>query len=1292
MLRDARCVVGLTSITSHYPTAYLAEPSGIVINSYWYSGKCCYRDKQGAGSSCTNYDILDASAPTVTVARMDTNSIKSSLQNPDDYKSTYEEYQGSLLVRPPVHMTVPARMTCKSDVCLSGTCCQANVHPTHCAACVESTGACQVCSSDGLDRTSGCHDSCPRGMYCPGAGSEDPGKIKPCPAGKFNNAVGGQSLAACQTCAKGLYALEASSQCTSCPAGRFNSEEGGIDVKQSSSQSSCKNCNKGRYSEAGAFDCIDCGKGRYSEKRGAFTCFVCHAGLYSTDPELKDSKGCVKCDKGKFLADDGVKKDNHDEAADCQSCPIGYFQEFTGQSICFPCDGANEVGFHECPGCSPGKFKVVTPAGCEGCAPGSYSDDTDLSSCKSCPFGFYKEEAPFTSCTPCPSGKVGVKKGSGKLEECFNCPEGRFLDKEGVAAAQGAPPTVPLGDSLPPIVPCTECSRGKWNAVEGASSAADCTSCLVGKYNNLPAQTNVSACIACLPGFSSSVVGASTIEACLHCPQGYHQEDSAQSYCAKCLPGRHQPTVAQSSCKLCNEGFYNKDAGLSAVACKKCPVGTAALAKGQVECYLCIPGKYTAALQGLQECKKCPVGRYTVSQGHIGEECVGCPNGFAQDREGSASCLPCSPGKANNVEGRSVCTECIQNTYTSVAKQDDCTSCSTGQYTRRNGSTMCQECGAGSFGVGNGCKLCPTGWKRSSSDTNLTRCQECEKGSHQPEQGMTACLKCIPGTYQLEKKQKNCTMCAVGRASATAARKTECDVCTKGRKQKNKGMTVCLSCIPGKYQPQEKQSNCKSCVEGRYADLPQAWICKECTQGTDTENKTEAAACSGCDLGRYGAGPGLCVDCVDGKFIDERGSTACKEPASTLFVANDQRTAQRPIDYLVKSSCNTLEYLNATSNDPYDHACIVCPIGASCLGPVDQSEVRALFGFARCDTTLLAKMNATAGKYLRCEFPAACLGAANSEFQGKYQDEFGRDPALVDSNVSKCDVAYRKTSYLCSACNPNYSRSYESGLSGQCKECPPFNDNLTLIIVGINLIVLGLFGFVRLTLSDAGHLHDSDGIKSIGLSFLQVMALLINFPIAWPVLFIRIFKIGGAITAVGSHLVDLKCMNEDPDITEAGVFFGMSLIAAVTPLVIISSSIVVWTCLSKCCTRSSSTRRKHCGAQWCAVAPMNLLPRIRATVVALMYLLWPSLTTQTFAIWSCRKTCDLHERTFMTVSTDEVCWEGRHLLWSLGLGKFEVLRGWKKLCFYLFTFFSFFRCTDVCSVRGRSTCNGMGRC
>jgi hypothetical protein len=59
--------------------------------------------------------------------------------------------------------------------------------------------------------------------------------------------------------------------------------------------------------------------------------------------------------------------------------------------------------------------------------------------------------------------------------------------------------------------------------------------------------------------------------------------------------------------------------------------------------------------------------------------------------------------------------------------------------------------------------------------------------------------------------------------------------------------------------------------------------------------------------------------------------------------------------------------------------------------------------------------------------------------------------------------------------------------------------------------ILGLIGYIHITLSDGGHVDQSDGAKSILLSYIQSISLLATFPIAWPDIFVTIFKIGGAV-------------------------------------------------------------------------------------------------------------------------------------------------------------------------------------
>ena len=110
---------------------------------------------------------------------------------------------------------------------------------------------------------------------------------------------------------------------------------------------------------------------------------------------------------------------------------------------------------------------------------------------------------------------------------------------------------------------------------------------------------------------------------------------------------------------------------------------------------------------------------------------------------------------------------------------------------------------------------------------------------------------------------------------------------------------------------------------------------------------------------------------------------------------------------------------------------------------------------------------------------------------------------------------------------------------------PPLAQNVAITMVGIFSGILGLVVLIQITLSDGGDLDESDGAKSILMSYIQLIFLLKTFPIAWPDLFITIFRIGGAITALGQHLVNLKCLSKG--MTEADVFFDLKIISAAGP-------------------------------------------------------------------------------------------------------------------------------------------------
>jgi hypothetical protein len=97
-------------------------------------------------------------------------------------------------------------------------------------------------------------------------------------------------------------------------------------------------------------------------------------------------------------------------------------------------------------------------------------------------------------------------------------------------------------------------------------------------------------------------------------------------------------------------------------------------------------------------------------------------------------------------------------------------------------------------------------------------------------------------------------------------------------------------------------------------------------------------------------------------------------------------------------------------------------------------------------------------------------------------------------NSSACAPAYLHTSLICASCAAGYSHS---GLGDKCDKCPTDEENTAVAVTGSILGVIGLVAYILMMLSSAGKLEPADGAQSIGTSFVQVVSLLLTFPIAW---------------------------------------------------------------------------------------------------------------------------------------------------------------------------------------------------
>ena len=417
--------------------------------------------------------------------------------------------------------------------------------------------------------------------------------------------------------------------------------------------------------------------------------------------------------------------------------------------------------------------------------------------------------------------------------------------------------------------------------------------------------------------------------------------------------------------------------------------------------------------------------------------------------------------------------------------------------------------------------------------------------------------------------------------------------------------TACLACPAGKSSSQGT-TTCNPCTKGRYS-------------------AREGLECSFCDVGRYQeqfTKPSIeCILCPSGFTQINTGESSCVD-----------RGGIKP------DNCGDDEYWVPKKANSGKAGCQSCPQGGYCVGPIKKDGIRAMFGWSQCFRT----DNGDDKKFARCMFPPACLGGTNPSLLGKYKYKENAngtnstevvDPAKCP-DPSKCtakcnEIGYVNGSRLCGQCQAAYSHD---GLSGQCKECPEFGENVGIAAAGLLAGVLGLVVLIQLTLSDGGDLDESDGAKSIGISFIQLISLLVTFPIAWPPIFIAIFQVGGAITVLGQHLVNLKCMI--PSYTDADVFYGIGLTWGIAPPLLLVACITTWHVVDKFMT---------------CFTVSDLDMKIKASCVALLYLLWPSLCSQTFSLFACRSVCE-DDTSFLRADLDEVCWEGRHLHYSLAVG------------------------------------------
>jgi hypothetical protein len=431
----------------------------------------------------------------------------------------------------------------------------------------------------------------------------------------------------------------------------------------------------------------------------------------------------------------------------------------------------------------------------ELCPSGEYNPYTLQSTCFSCPVGYYCPQTDTTTkficpegsyciggqdaATPCPAGTYGPREGITNVNDCENCPYGKYCGTTGLTT------------------PGSDCNAGYYCG-RGSDTATE-TICPAGYY--CPSGTPYP--IHCPPGTYNAVTGGTTSANCTPCPDEMYCPDMAMSTtptsgsnaCATgydCISGARVNIPNDGStgklcdlgnnCAICPNGSYNAKFGIP--ACKPCPAG-----------YYC-ESKATQDSNSLYyEARPCPVGTYNAFESKSSlSDCVACDAGQYCDEEAmTAPKGDCAAGYF-----------CTTGSPFEKPAFDDAGGnygmCPTGHHCAANTETP-TACLAGTYSA----------MTKSVDDTN---CKSCEPGSYCETAGLSAPTGyCEPGYY-----------CAVGSTSIQAAECTATNYCPQGSANEERcpigfyntlaGAGSCVECEAG-----------YTCFNGEKAECPAGFYC-----------------------------------------------------------------------------------------------------------------------------------------------------------------------------------------------------------------------------------------------------------------------------------------------------------------------------------------------------------------------------------------------------------------------------------------------------------------------------------
>ena len=586
---------------------------------------------------------------------------------------------------------------------------------------------------------------------------------------------------------------------------------------------------------------------------------------------------------------------------------------------------------------------------CRACAAGTYKN-SDVKHCTSCPLGTYQDQTGQAQCTACgeqqPTTSATGAKSSGA---CLTCPTGRVVgsltDKTHTNYLN-----LNFDDSTTLCLPCAVGKFDNGFGDAAASAARTCQDCPPGKTTSTygmsvcDVTTITDECNE--PGMAwenpdeldPEILGGSR---CMLCAQGKYRDPEKSPYCLDCPIG-YGSKLGDFGCQICPSGYYSeivityevKTSGTCdeyITTYEECEAARAALGLSANSAQDALLGSSLY----LDNCISSSDGS-NVYFNHDGSPSHDCGHG-------NFNCLckivrPVMPAAAD-------CTACGSGRYSDAGEgqggDDICKGCDVGKYSdsgeAQTNSNVCKACTGGRYsdaGVGqtdsSACKACAAG--RYEDELGSIACNACPQGRYMENEGHPG-NQDVVGTVQNLKifgtsipalydgNTLPCTYCDVAKYNSEEGSSSEsnCKDCESGKYNLFYGSTSCLSCPPGRrsfefstrpFVQNLGRVGC-DCKPGYYNghsmisfnDTNGYRVWPTGAYGNATQRLGHDESCKACPAG-YTQGPthphsvdgsDYCTPCPAGKFTASSGSLQCSDCEAGKFAAPTRQSTTFPM-------------------------------------------------------------------------------------------------------------------------------------------------------------------------------------------------------------------------------------------------------------------------------------------------------------------------------------------------------------------------------------------------------------